>query len=216
MEIQRAWSFLNHFGEIQDGATQIQCTPQAPISQWKVTFRLRSVIFNHYDENEVARAIAFPQGPSPQLRAMAHKLRRCIKGQNIDGTCRGCGQRDIPHTDGESIAQGDEEGNNHIIVPPNNPRTHHTEIQHTSTYTFIPPPTADGSSHTASESASETHCYYITSHQCACGNAQNGTPPRNRRKQRKDTMGNVTPSGWIEKTDRISLIETYRAMDEAS
>ena len=52
----------------------------------KVTFRLRDVIFNHYDANDVAREITFLQGPEPQVKAMARKLKRFRDGRNIDGT----------------------------------------------------------------------------------------------------------------------------------
>ena len=140
MTIQTVGNFVNHFGEIQDDATQIQWTPQAPTSQREVTFRLRIVIFSHYDANGVERESTFLQVPSPQSRAAAHELRRFTKWQNVDGTWRGWGQRDIPHSDDATIDQCDEEGNNHIIAPPNNQRTHHTETQPTATYTFIPTP----------------------------------------------------------------------------
>ena len=74
--IQTIGNFLYRFEVIQDGAEQIRRTTQGPKIQRKSTPRLRNVIFNHYDANDLARESTYLQGPEPQVEAMACKLKR--------------------------------------------------------------------------------------------------------------------------------------------
>ena len=83
--IQTLGNFLGHFGGIQDGAIKIHRTPQAPMNQRTVAFILRNVTFIHYDANGVAKESTFLQGPTPQLHAMAQKLRGFAREKNVDG-----------------------------------------------------------------------------------------------------------------------------------
>ena len=116
------WDHLHQFGGIQDGSVQIRWASQSQMGQRKVTPELRHFAFNRYGENDVAREATFLQGPTHQLHATPHRLRRFLNGQPIDGEKQWCGLRDIPLTDDETIAQWGAEGIIRIISPPRNPR----------------------------------------------------------------------------------------------
>ena len=103
-------------------------------------FELRHVTAYHYDANNVASEATFLQAPTQKLRAIPHQLRRSLNRQPIDGSKQGWGLRDIPPTDDETIAQRDTEGDNRIISPPRNPRTHRNELKPLSSHVFTPPP----------------------------------------------------------------------------
>ena len=95
----------------------------------KSRLELRHVTINQYGENDVASEAAFLQFHTQKLRAAPNKLRRFLNGQPVDGPKQGWGLRDIPLTDDETIPQWGTEGDDRIISPPRNPRTHHNEPQ---------------------------------------------------------------------------------------